>query len=512
MFKRYWDRLSKLKKVVILLFLLPAIALAATVSHQQIVNAIKNSPNANAWLKQNAESVANLALKVESGGRLDVYNGSCCFGVLQMNRTNIRVYAKMTPAQFQKADLQTQVNAWSKLTSQMMNTGPVRRLIAMGTFDGRPVTGELVMACIQLGVGNCQKMINSGSCNGFKDSNGTSICAMADKMAGRGTAVTTNGDEPPPDPPTVFPADILDKILTQFENAASQWGKPIIEAATYLFWVLATISLVWTGISLVLRKGDISDFFQDFVGFILFIGFFYWLLVAGIPMAKDVVESFIQLGMKSSSDGTLITVSFMEAIFNMWARAYQGASQLGPAELTGAVIIMAVTFIALALIAVNFVLLNIAAWVYLYAGIFTLGFGGSRWTSEVAITYYKQLLNLSLQLMTMILLMSIGESIIGNMVNDSQQLIMADYVVFLTVGITLAILCNKVPPMVGSTVGGIGSQGVGFTASGVASTMLTAVLMIFAGAGFAKIAAERVAAAAAKGMASKATSGAKDNT
>jgi hypothetical protein len=53
----------------------------------------------------------------------------------------------------------------------------------MGTFGGQPVNGDLVLACMQLGTGNCQKAINSGSCSGFADSNGTTICSMADKIA-----------------------------------------------------------------------------------------------------------------------------------------------------------------------------------------------------------------------------------------------------------------------------------------------------------------------------------------
>ena len=182
------------KGMLAILWMLSGWVLAAFVGAADIVAAIQSSPNSNAWLKANAQAVANLAINVESGGNTAAYNGSCCYGVLQMNTANIEAYTSVTPKQYQQLSLQDQVNAWSKLTVEAMKAGSVQQLIGMGTFDGRPVDGNLVLACVQLGIGNCQKMINSGSCKGFADSNGTTICSMADKMAGANNngASTTN--------------------------------------------------------------------------------------------------------------------------------------------------------------------------------------------------------------------------------------------------------------------------------------------------------------------------------
>ncbi|WP_280190830.1 hypothetical protein [Delftia sp. PS-11] len=176
--------------VYLLLASLSGLVLAAIVSTADIAAAIRNSPNASAWLKQNAESVANLAT-FESQRNTTAYNGSCCYGVLQMNRSNINAYAKVSPEEYRQQSLQQQVNAWSALTTDAMRSSAVTNLLALGTFDGRPVDGHLVLACVQLGTGNCQRMINSGRCSGFADSNGTTICAMADRIGG--TTGTTLG-------------------------------------------------------------------------------------------------------------------------------------------------------------------------------------------------------------------------------------------------------------------------------------------------------------------------------
>lgn len=182
------------KSVALLAWIASGVVLAAMVSAADIAAAIQNSPSASTWLKQNAQAVAQLAINVESGGNTSAFNGSCCYGVLQMNRTNIARYANVTPEQYRQLSLQDQVNAWSALTSDALQAAAVRNLLALGTFDGRPVDGNLVLACVQLGIGNCQTMINSGKCSGFADRNGTTICSMADKIAGTSSGGTSGGN------------------------------------------------------------------------------------------------------------------------------------------------------------------------------------------------------------------------------------------------------------------------------------------------------------------------------
>lgn len=181
------------KSVALLLWIASGVVLAAMVSAADIAAAIQNSPSASTWLKQNAQAVAQLAINVESGGNTTAFNGSCCYGVLQMNRTNIARYANVTPEQYQQLSLQEQVNAWTQLTSKAMQSTAVTNLLALGTFDGRTVDGNLVLACVQLGIGNCQTMINSGKCSGFADRNGTTICSMADKIAGTNSGGSSGG-------------------------------------------------------------------------------------------------------------------------------------------------------------------------------------------------------------------------------------------------------------------------------------------------------------------------------
>ena len=169
------------------------------VTSDQVAAAILASPNASSQLRDYANAIGNLAM-FESGGRLDVYNGSCCYGVLQMNTANIAsIRPPITTEQFRNLPLQDQVNAWATVMSQALRTTAPAQLAAMTTFDGRPVTPSMVLACVQLGVGNCLTMIRSGRCEGFNDRNGTSICEMADRIDGVTRPPMTN-PSPSPNP------------------------------------------------------------------------------------------------------------------------------------------------------------------------------------------------------------------------------------------------------------------------------------------------------------------------
>ena len=146
-------------------------------SAQQIADAVNASP-LREDLKSTSCSLGGLG-RFESGGNKGVYNGSCCTGIFQLNKRNVRDYANTTPEEFGCSSLQEQVDAWAHLTNAGYETPAVRQLAAMDTFDGQKVDAGFISACIQLGPGNCQQMLNSGKCSGFSDSNGTTICDMA---------------------------------------------------------------------------------------------------------------------------------------------------------------------------------------------------------------------------------------------------------------------------------------------------------------------------------------------
>lgn len=176
-------------------------------SAQEITDAVRNS-SLREDLKTTSCSLGGLG-RFESGGNKGVYNGSCCTGIFQLNRRNVRDYAGTTPEGYGCMSLQDQTNAWANLTNAGYNTPAVRQLASMSTFDGQKVDASFIASCIQLGTGNCQKMVNSGKCSGFSDINGTTICGMAKNARSQASPDCKDGDAVcGPSGPGDFPTSI----------------------------------------------------------------------------------------------------------------------------------------------------------------------------------------------------------------------------------------------------------------------------------------------------------------
>jgi len=287
-------------------------------------------------------------------------------------------------------------------------------------------------------------------------------------------------------------ADVLDSVLTRYQAAASGWAGVITNAATWLFWSLATISLVWTGGMMALRKADLGDFFAEFIRFIMFTGFFWWLLLNGPNFASSIFSSMRQLGGNATGLGSALSPSgVVDVGFAIFDKVIDQSSMWSPVNSAAGIIIAAVILVILALVGVNMLLLLVSGWILAYGGIFFLGFGGARWTSDMAIGYFKTVLGVAMQLFAMVLIVGIGKTFLDDYYSRmSAGITIKEMGVMLIVSIVLLYLVNRVPSMLGgiatgSSIGGIGQFGAGAVvgAAGLAAAAAsTGQAMIAAGA------------------------------
>ncbi|AQX18424.1 type IV secretion system protein VirB6/type IV secretion system protein TrbL [Bartonella sp. A1379B] len=115
--------------------------------------------------------------------------------------------------------------------------------------------------------------------------------------------------------------------------------------------------------------------------------------------------------------------------------------------------------------------------------VFFLGFGGSRWTSDIAINYYKTVLSIAVQFMSMILLIAIGQTFLNHYYTQiSKGISLQELAVILVISLILLSLVNKVPLMIsgimtGANLGAIGNTvGVGTAISATAAAATGAVM------------------------------------
>jgi type IV secretion system protein TrbL len=283
---------------------------------------------------------------------------------------------------------------------------------------------------------------------------------------------------------------MLDQVVNQFVTKAASWQTVVMNAATWLFWTLGTISLAWTGGMLVFRKADIGEFFAEFVRFILFFGFFLWLLRNGPAFASSIIQSLQQLGEQASGTASVTPSGIVDIGFMIWKQAITNLSIWSPVDSFVGTLLSAAIMLLLAAVAVNMLLILVSAWILMYAGIFFLGFGGSRWTSDMAINYYKTVLGVAVQLFAMVLLVSIGNDLLTGFYAkmNTGTLNFQELGVMLVFCFALLMLVNKVPGLLSGIItgAGIGHAGIGNLGAGaIAGAAMGAAGMATTAAGMA---------------------------
>jgi len=79
--------------------------------------------------------------------------------------------------------------------------------------------------------------------------------------------------------------------------------------------------MVWTFGMMALRKADIGEFYAEFIRFIVFTGFFWWLLTNGPKFAIDIQDSLRKIGGNATGTGSSLTPSGIVDIgFDIFAR------------------------------------------------------------------------------------------------------------------------------------------------------------------------------------------------
>ena len=277
-------------------------------------------------------------------------------------------------------------------------------------------------------------------------------------------------------------AGLLDTALQNFQTSAAGWATYITARASWLFWTLATISLVWTMGQLALRRAEIGEFLGEFISFTLMTGFYWWLLTNGPTFAMQIINSMRQLAGNASGLGPSVYPStIMDIGFQLLDQVVIQSSVWSPVVSAFNLLLCVIILIVVALIAVNMLVLLVSGWILAFAGIFFLGFGGSRWTSDMAINYYRTVLSLGAQLAGMVLVVGIGFSFINlYYVNMSSQVSMKEMAVLMVAAIVLLGLVNKIPPLLGGLAmgGGVGALGSGVSlvsAVGTAAAMAAGV-------------------------------------
>ena len=296
---------------------------------------------------------------------------------------------------------------------------------------------------------------------------------------------------------------ILNAVSDGFRRQAMMWGQKMMSYASWLFWTLAVISMIFTFGFLIFEGSDFNKFFGTLIRFIITLGFFWWLLTNGTNIAVAIIGSMQRIGAGVGGSSVTSASGVMSVAFKVFDTIQEGVSITSPAVSIGLVLIACVSLLVMAMIAVNLTLEYCSAWVLCFAGIFVLGFGSTSWTRDMAITYFKTVLACAMRIMTMLLLIGIAENLITTFHSQMDKSVtLADAVTMLLVGVVLFRLTNLLPPIVSSLISGVNAHSTGTVggggliggAGGLIGGAVGATAGIAAGAALAGVGATRAAA------------------
>ena len=96
-------------------------------------------------------------------------------------------------------------------------------------------------------------------------------------------------------------------------------------AGTSIFWILATISLSWTCISMAIKRAEIdANFVRSFAALLCSPGSSSGLLTNGPQFANDIITSFWTVGGEASGTGNSV---YPGTIINLGMQVFQNTMQ-----------------------------------------------------------------------------------------------------------------------------------------------------------------------------------------
>ena len=257
--------------------------------------------------------------------------------------------------------------------------------------------------------------------------------------------------------------EMLAKSDKAFQEQSQAWFPVLQGAAWSLLWKLAAIDFAWAGIGWVLERKEIGEIFVGVTRKMLVYGFFGMLIQWG-ELVPIILSSFAQIGQKASNVGTITPDVILGYGLAAWAQITMASKQLGffsqlalalPLEILGLMIAL-----CFAVVAGQLFVTLVESYIVAGAGIIMLGFGGSRWTADMASAYPKYAVAVGVKLLMCYLIVGIGVNIFGDYVLDPQDITATGRDLFVQV-LVFAFIAWSIPSFAASMVSGSASSTLG---------------------------------------------------
>jgi len=294
----------------------------------------------------------------------------------------------------------------------------------------------------------------------------------------------------------------MDEVMQTYKTVTASFYKNIQHKAIYLLFGLVGVNLAWGATQLVI-EGAVAE---KWLKLLFQVCFFPGLYVLFIWKGLDWMNSFIDGATLFGKLGTGKDLDLNpSAIFDMgidlqnaMMASFSEASGSGdsitgalknilPALLMAAVCLMII--LAFGMMAATVFLTHVEAYILIAVAPFLFAMGGSRWTKDIAIKPWNSMIAVSVKLMMIYLVMSVGVTLAPLWGKMAASWTMSDWSPIWKIAFgaaTLAYLTVKIPQMASNALSGTASLSAGDAlqiaaiagASAVAATAATGKMTI----------------------------------
>lgn len=221
----------------------------------------------------------------------------------------------------------------------------------------------------------------------------------------------------------------MNDLLKVFNEQTKQWLSPIEAISKYLLFSLATISLVWTAATMMLKGADLPEILFELVRFIMFIGFFYALIDNSSFWAGGIVKGFtdtaqavtvVNNALGGENIGNPLPSQILERGFTLSDRINE-ANEGWIIDNLAYWLVSLIVVVIYAVVAAMVVLIYIEMYIVLTAGVIVLGFAGTPWTSDYAKKYLIYTVSVGLKLMMTMIVVGLCEGFISTWVASTDR-------------------------------------------------------------------------------------------
>jgi type IV secretion system protein TrbL len=301
-------------------------------------------------------------------------------------------------------------------------------------------------------------------------------------------------------------AGTLTDVANAFKTTSAGWISTALDYARHLFFLLVAIELAWTAITYALQRDSLSDFVASVVLKLMGVFFFLALLQNAPVWIPYIVDSFSQAGANIGGQSVVLDPSSTFGEGLQLAKNMLGTLS-NPVFFTAIVAVLLAVFcsigvvVAYAIVAGQLMVTLIESYIVVSAGLFFLGFSGSRWTLPFSEKYVAYAVSVGIKLFMLYLIVGLGQTLAAQWTVLFTPGVIASPDVYIGVAgsaLVFMLLGWQIPSLAASLMNGSPMMTLGAAASTL-STMAVGGATVVAGglAATGAVALSGVAAAAA---------------